>query len=172
MRRVLLAVACSIAFTFAATPAVFAKTEKECDAEYKANKEAIKGSGQKKKNFIAACRAGTETIPTGTSDNPPPPPSPSPAPSPAPPPKSSEGPAPSPRQNIGRPTPTGANEFATEAQAKARCPGATVVWVNTRSGVYHFAGTHSYGKTKDGAYMCESDATAAGFRAAKDEKHS
>lgn len=39
------------------------KTAKECDAEYSANKAAIRGSGEKKKDFVAACRAGTENIP-------------------------------------------------------------------------------------------------------------
>ncbi len=50
-------------------------------------------------------------------------------------------------------------------------PSDTVVCVNTRSGVYHFAGTHNYGHTKEGAYMCEADAKAAGDRAAMNEHH-
>ena len=62
---------------------------------------------------------------------------------------------------------TGAGQFATEAEAKTRCPADTVVWVNTKSKIYHYAGTRSYGKTKQGAYMCEADATAAGDRASK-----
>ena len=68
-------------------------------------------------------------------------------------------------------TPTGAGQFASEQQAKSRCPSDTVVWVNNNSGVYHFSGTHNYGHTKEGAYMCEADAKAAGDRAAKNEKH-
>jgi hypothetical protein len=32
-------------------------------------------------------------------------------------------------------------------------------------------GTRDYGNTKQGAYMCEKDAKAAGDRAAKNEKH-
>jgi hypothetical protein len=68
-------------------------------------------------------------------------------------------------------TPTKANEFTTEAQAKARCPSGTVVWVNTKSSIYHFAGTRDYGTTKRGAYMCEADTSANGYRAAKNEKH-
>jgi hypothetical protein len=68
------------------------------------------------------------------------------------------------------PAPTAAGQFSTEAQAKARCPGDTVVWVNLNSKVYHFAGTRNYGTTKSGAYMCERDATTAGSRAAKNEK--
>jgi hypothetical protein len=62
---------------------------------------------------------------------------------------------------------TGAGQFSTEAEAKARCPTDTVVWVNTKSHIYHYAGTRNYGTTKQGAYMCEADANAAGDRASK-----
>jgi hypothetical protein len=63
------------------------------------------------------------------------------------------------------------SKFKTEAQAKARCPSDTVVWANVKSKIYHFAGTKDYGKTKTGVvYMCEKDATAQGFRAAKNER--
>ena len=149
-------------------PAATMKTASQCDAEYAANKAAIKASGQTKRAFVAACRAGTETIPQGAAA----------APAPAP--------APAPAQNTGSlfpwqqpaappPTataaPTGAGQFASEQQAKYRCPSDTVVWVNTNSGVYHFPGTHNYGHTKQGAYMCEADAKAAGDRAAENEKH-
>jgi len=65
-----------------------------------------------------------------------------------------------------------AGEFTTEAEAKASCPGDTVVWVNTGTKVYHHAGAAAYGKTKRGVYMCEKDTAAAGFRAAKREKKS
>ena len=34
--------------------------------------------------------------------------------------------------------PSGAYQYATEGQARARCPTDTVVWVNTRSNIYHF----------------------------------
>ncbi len=67
--------------------------------------------------------------------------------------------------------PAGAGEFATEQQARYRCPSDTVVWVNTKSHVYHYAGTHNYGNTKQGAYMCEADAKAGGDRAAANERH-
>jgi len=65
-----------------------------------------------------------------------------------------------------------AGQFATDAEAKASCPGDAVVWVNTGTKVYHHAGASAYGKTKRGAYMCEKDTAAAGFRAAKNEKKS
>ncbi len=65
-----------------------------------------------------------------------------------------------------------AGQFTTEAEAKASCPGETVVWVNTGTKVYHHAGTSAYGKTKRGVYMCEKETAAAGYRAAKNEKKS
>ena len=63
-----------------------------------------------------------------------------------------------------------ADQFSSEADAKMHCPGGEmVVWLNTRSNVYHFAGSRDYGRTKQGAYMCRQDADKIG-RAAKNEK--
>jgi hypothetical protein len=138
----------------------FAKTAAEC-TEYPANKAAIRAAKQTKKDFVAACRAGTETIPATAAAPAAPTAGYQQPPAPAPPPF-----APSP--HVGA---TGAGQFATDAQARARCPSDTVVWVNTKSNVYHFAGRRDYGNTKQGAYMCEADAKAAGDRAAKNEKH-
>jgi len=45
------------------------------------------------------------------------------------------------------------------------------VWANLESKIYHFEGSKYYGQTKSGAYLCEKDATATGFRAAQNEKH-
>jgi hypothetical protein len=42
------------------------------------------------------------------------------------------------------------------------------VWVNTDSGVYHKSGRW-YGKTKQGKFMTEAEAKAAGFKAAAKE---
>jgi len=61
------------------------------------------------------------------------------------------------------------NQFASENEARARC-GDSVVWVNTKTHVYHFPGTAPFGHTKHGAFMCEADAGRSGdFRPAKNE---
>jgi hypothetical protein len=65
-------------------------------------------------------------------------------------------------------TPTsGTGQYAAEADARASCPADTVVWINLGSGIYHASGSRSFGKTKKGAYMCEKETIAAGFRAPK-----
>jgi len=45
--------------------------------------------------------------------------------------------------------------------------GPGMVWVNTKSHIYHCFGSKHYGTTKVGTYMSESDAKAAGAHAAK-----
>jgi hypothetical protein len=58
-------------------------------------------------------------------------------------------------------------QYAAEADAKGSCPADRVVWVNLTSRVFHPDSSRSYGKTKRGAYMCEKEATTAGYRAPK-----
>jgi hypothetical protein len=43
-----------------------------------------------------------------------------------------------------------------------QCVGDTVVWVNTKTGVYHFPGMTWYGHTKEGKYICKADADSEG----------
>jgi hypothetical protein len=48
--------------------------------------------------------------------------------------------------------------------ARMTCPGDVIVWVNTRSGVYHFEGERYFGSTKSGKFMCDMEAQAEGDR--------
>jgi len=165
----------------APTPAATAtgkKTAKACRDEWKANKAANETNGISEKAYVAQCRG--VAAPAQTTAVPPPAPAPTLAPAAPPPAPTTAAPPAKPvasATSTARPAPTavphpvGANEFSTEAQAKARCPSDTVVWVNTTSKIYHFSGTKNYGNTKSGAYMCERDTAAAGMRAAKNEKH-
>lgn len=59
-----------------------------------------------------------------------------------------------------------AHEGASDNSRVSQQNVSTKVWVNTKSGVYHCAGTRWYGATKNGEYMTESQARAAGDRPA------
>lgn len=143
-----------------------AKTAKQCNEEWTANKAAIQASGKKKKDFIAECRGtATSEAPAAT---PPVRPTPSAAAPPAAPRPAARA---TPTRAPGTGVPAAAGQFATEGEARGHCPGDTVVWANLDSRIYHFSGTRDYGNTKKGAYMCERDTASAGFRAAKNEKH-
>ncbi|MBV8567140.1 MAG: hypothetical protein JO273_16935, partial [Methylobacteriaceae bacterium] len=74
------------ALTALASPAT-AKTSKECNTEYTANKAAIQASGQKKADFMTACKLGTEKVPPAANA------APAPAPAPAAPPAAAPAPA-------------------------------------------------------------------------------
>ncbi len=161
----------------------YAKTVKECDQEYAASKAAIQASGEKKKDFVTRCRADTAavTAPLGTSKVPQQAPAEPQAPTAAPaqaekPVAPAETPAQAekpkaPAARAAKKALAKAGQFASEAEAKAHCPSDTVVWANTKSRIYHFAGHPDYGRTKAGAYMCQGEAAAGGIRAAKNEKH-
>jgi hypothetical protein len=155
---------------------------KQCGGQWQAAKAAGTINGQTWTQFLKDCRtrlASTTSNPASNQGGFAPP---NPAPRPAP----VQAPAAPSMHTVPSPPPTQApteapyaslpaqmtpGEFASDAQARAHCPTDTVVWVNARSRVYHFAGTHNYGHTKEGAYMCEADAEAAGNRAAKNERH-
>ena len=166
MKVPLFAAMCAALVAFAAMPSPAAaqtpqtKTAKECRAEWQANKADNQAKGITEKAYVAQCRAGGSPAATAPSSAPAAAPAPTAAPARAP-------AAPKPSAAV----PIGAGEYGTEGEAKGHCPADTVVWVNKKSRVYHFAGTHNYGTTKQGAYMCEREATAQGNRAAKNEKH-
>jgi hypothetical protein len=54
--------------------------------------------------------------------------------------------------------------YTTQSEAVRGCHGDEVVWLNTRTSVYHEKGMRWYGRTKEGAYVCRSAADAAGDR--------
>jgi hypothetical protein len=136
------------------------KTIKACEDEWRANRAENQAKGITQAAHVGKCRGSAiaPIAPTTTR---------SAAPAATAP--TATTPAPPPRQSPAAAT-TGANQFSSEALARARCPVDTVVWVNLSSRIYHFAGAKDYGKTKRGSYMCEKDSLAASFRAAKNEK--
>jgi len=159
----LTAVATIVLASAAVSAAAAESAMKQCGEQWQAAKAAGATNGETWPQFLKDCRArlASTTASQGSST----PAAPKPAPPPAP-------------ANYGEPAPasTEAGEFASEQQARARCPSDTIVWVNNISHVYHFNvvsshGRSFYGHTKDGGYMCETDARAAGDRAAKDERH-
>jgi hypothetical protein len=153
------------------------KTVAACREEWRANKAANQANGVTEKAYVDQCRAGgTAAAEPTASPATPPRVSPAPSETPAPTTSTATAPVPRPASPSTRAAPpsseaAAASEFSTEAQAKAHCPTDTVVWATLRSKVYHFSGTRYYGTTKNGAYMCEGDSTAAGMRAAKNEAH-
>lgn len=139
-------------------PARNGRTARECRAEYKANKADNDAKGITEKQFVAQCRTGGAVAT--------PVPSPAPAPTPVRPTSAARTTPPA-----ASTAPTGVGQYRTDAEAKGRCASDTVVWVNLKSKIYHFAGTKNYGTTKSGAYMCEKDAMGQGNRASKTERH-
>lgn len=56
---------------------------------------------------------------------------------------------------------------ATSVEAKVP-PAKGMVWVNTKSGIFHVEGDRWYGKTKEGKFMTEAEALKAGYRVSKE----
>jgi hypothetical protein len=154
------------AFGLASTTAARAESiMKTCGDEWKAAKLNNTTGGKTWPEFLKQCRTDHEA--NAAPATAPAPVTAAPAPAPAP-----MAPAPAPMKPAAKPMAkaTGAGQFTTEADAKGHCPSDTVVWVNSKRHVYHYAGNRWYGTTKEGAYMCEADANAAGDRASKSEK--
>ena len=195
MRKIAIICSAIIGASFLAVPAVSQqKTIKACQEEWRANKGDNQAKGITEKAYVTQCRGGEAAKPAPAEKK-----AAKPAPAekktaaPAPAEKKTAAPAPAEKKTAApapaekktaAPTPApakpapatttaaaGANQYSTETQAKLRCMTGTVVWANLNSKIYHFAGHKDYGGTKSGAYMCESDATSQGMRAAKNEKH-
>ena len=64
------------------------------------------------------------------------------------------------KAKVTKPAPT----MAEIADAKSK----GLVWVNTKSNVFHKSDNEFYGKTKSGAFMTEAEAIKAGNRLAKE----
>jgi len=64
--------------------------------------------------------------------------------------------------------PTTANATDDQHAHQLQCSSSSVVWVNSRSGLYHRSSSHWYGTTTQGFYMCKSDADKAGYQDAGD----
>jgi hypothetical protein len=145
-----------------------------CASQWKQAQAAGTTGGETWPEFLTQCktRLGGASAPASTTT--------APAPTPAPAPASQTGslfpwwqpsaPTSAAPSAAGAPAAAGAGEFTTELQARAGCPSDTVVLVNTQTRVYHYPGTHYYGRTRKGAYMCEADARAAGDRAARNRE--
>jgi hypothetical protein len=148
------------------------KTVAACQAEWRANKADNQAKGITEKAYVAQCRGNSAASATTGATNNAAPAGASPTISSSTKPESNtQATAAPPSRTQTVAAPTAANQFGSEGQAKSHCPSDTVVWANLPSHIYHFAGTKNYGNTKQGAYMCEKDATAGGFRASKTEKH-
>jgi hypothetical protein len=162
----------SAAASNAGAPSAGQSVMKLCASQWKDAKAAGATGGQTWPQFLSQCRTRQSSTASSSGGF-----APAPASAPAPAPASQAGSlfpwwqssnsASAPASNAGAPSALQAGQYTTELAARARCPSDTVVWVNTPSRIYHYSGTRYYGQTRRGAYMCEADARAAGYRATR-----
>jgi hypothetical protein len=141
---------------------------KLCAGQWKDAKAAGTTGGQTWPQFLAQCRTRQGSAPSGGFAS-------APAPAPAPAPAQSGSLFPwwqqsAPASAPGATAAPRAGEYTTELAARARCPLDTIVWTNTPTRIYHYSGTRYYGHTRNGTYMCEADARAAGYRASRNRQ--
>ena len=143
---------------------------KLCASQWKDAKAAGTTGGQSWPQFLAQCRKhqGSAAAPSGGIA----PAAPAPTQAPA----SQSGSLfqwwqqSAPSSSSGATAAPRAGEYTTELAARARCPSDTIVWANMPTRIYHYSGTRYFGHTRNGAYICEADARAAGYRAAKNRQ--
>jgi hypothetical protein len=84
-------------------------------------------------------------------------------------PAAAAAPATPPPAKSSSPSAAKATESAKSSPTQAQVPPEKgMVWVNTKSGVFHYEGDRWYGKTKEGKFMTEADAVKAGYHASKE----
>lgn len=54
--------------------------------------------------------------------------------------------------------------YSTQQSAQQHYPNDEVVWLNTKTGIWHTQGARWYGNTKQGEYVCKKEAAATGNR--------
>ena len=162
----------------AGAPSAGQSVMRQCASRWKEAQSAGTTGGQTWPQFLAQCRASQRSAAAPSSGTFAPAPAPAQAPAQAPASQSGSlfpwwqpsAPASAPASSVGAPSALRAGQYTTEIQARANCPSDQVVWVNTPTGIYHYSGTHYYGHTRRGAYMCEADARAGGYRATRNRE--
>jgi hypothetical protein len=148
---------CQLAMAQAPAGAPAGSTGQCNDGSYtNAAKKAGACRGHKGVQQWFAADAPTPAAPAKSSKSTAPAPATTPASRPAP------APAATPATNPA-PAPKASSRMANTTPAAGGGPG--MVWVNTPTNVYHCSGSRYYGKTKEGKYMTEAQAKAAGAHA-------